>query len=252
MSSCNYGDFSGRLDNFFKSRNINIQEVQRAAQAINAQDTCGPGTQCYRDKKLRELYGISQLAEMAKNIIPEIAYQSRRNYLVFRDGEATYNREDIETIKQGLREDISAIGFDDKADEVSLLIDNFESLLTYETNMNEWLKKYKTDNATLQNKLNNYDKALFTNDRRYHYYSESLTWQTLMNRMIEISYWVIMFFYVAYFLLYQKQYTNKLNIILGLLFASIPFIIHPVLTFEIDNKSIRYYLDKVIRIFTTD
>lgn len=253
MSSCNYGDFSGRLDNFFKSRNINYQDIQKAAKSINAQDaTCGPDTECGRQKRLRELLGIKQLAEMAQNIIPEIVHQSRRNYLVFRDGEYSYNVDDINELKRELVADISSIGFNDKLMEVKTFIGNYNSLKTYESNMREWLDKYQKENDRLRKIIAEDDKTLFTNDRRYHYYSDSLTWQNFLNKMIEIAYWVIMVFYVGYFLLYQKQYTNRINILVGVLFAVIPFIIYPVLTFELDNKSIRYYLDRFVRIFTTD
>jgi hypothetical protein len=139
--------------------------------------------------------------------------------------------------------------FDRRTGRTQTMIDEYEAIQTYNDNMGELLDHNIDKNESLTKEIDDIKSSIFTNDRRYNYYEESIDWQWYVNKIVRFVYWCCVAVYIFYFLLYKGQYVVRRNIAIGAVIFIIPFIISHLLVFQVYGYSIKNILDRFIQLF---
>ena len=230
----------------------NSSDIDKMVKRANQQLECDP--ECQKQKKLEELQQKMIKAEKTLDKAPENLALARRNYYVFKDGEHAYNAKQNTEYSQDAKTEFKEIQeqFKSSANRTQTLIDEYEAITRYEDNMDDILYSEIDKNEKLTKNIDDIKSKIFTNDRRFHYFDESIEWQNKLNLFVMVLYSGLVLYYVLYFLFYQGNYSNRRNIIYGLFLIIFPFIFNFVINFDLlgNGLSIKLILDRIVSIFT--
>lgn len=239
-------------DEILNEMGIDSSEINKLVETVNKDVQCGP--ECQKQKKLEELHQKMIKAEKTLDKAPGNLSLARRNYYVFKDGEHTYNAkqntdysEEAKTCFKKIEEE-----FKSSASRTQTMIDEYEAITRYEDNMDNILYSEIDKKEKITKEIDDIKSKIFTNDRRFHYFDESIEWQNKLNLFVMVLYSGLVLYYVLYFLFYQGNYSNRRNIIYGLFLIIFPFIFNFVINFDLlgNGLSIKLILDRIVSIFT--
>lgn len=238
------------LDNQLKEMGLSSEQLNGMIEMVNKDVMCD--ATCQREKKLEDLYNKMLKAEKNLEDAPNNLANARRSYYIFKDGENNYNNTQQSKLRSDAILDLKKVKeeFDKRVDRTQTMVDEYEAMLVYTENMDELLNTQITKNQRLSKDIDNIKTKIFTNDRRYHYFDESVEWQTYLNNIISFTFWVLIVYYIAYFLLYKGNYTDKRKVLYGLFILLVPFVLTFFITFKLFGVSIKLILDRIISLFT--
>jgi membrane-associated HD superfamily phosphohydrolase len=238
------------LDSQFKKMGFDPSQLNNLVELVNNDVMCGPS--CQREKKLEELRVKMIKAEKNLDNAPENLASARRNYYEFKDGKYNYNNSQKSKFRIDAEKELRTIQkeFDNRSIRTQTMINEYEALLAYNNNMDELLNTEITKNQRLSKDIDTIKAKIFTNDRRYHYFDESIEWQEKLNFFVKLAYYGLIVYFVVYYLIYKGNYTNRKKVIYGLILTAIPFIFNFVITFELFGISIKLILDRIVSLFT--
>lgn len=230
---------------------LGIDTKQLNGLIRNINDGVACDDECQRQRKLTELENIMNNAIQSQETAPEKVATAKRNYYVFRDGLSKYNQTETERLTAEAQEQVDELKttFDRRTARTQTLVDEYEAIKVYSDNLDELMDHNITKNQRLTKNIDDIKTSVFTNDRRYHYYEQSINWQWYVNMFVWITYWVFVIVYIGYFLIYQGNFTVKRNVIYGIIILVVPFILSKLLIFEVYGYSISNVLDRFIQLF---
>lgn len=228
-----------------KSMGFDVSKISSIVDLVNNDAMCGPD--CQRQKKLAELRDAVIAAKKVSEDAPQNLAEARKNYFLYKDGEKGYLEAQL---AEKRKEAIEKIGkmreeFDKRVQRTQTLVDEYEAMWTYNTNVDDLLNTYITTNQRLTKDIDDTKSKVFTNDRRFYYYDQAIGWQWYVNTLVQIGYWSITVAFILYYLLYKGHYTNRNSVIYGAVLLLLPFVITYLFTFTISGYSIQGFLDKM-------
>ena len=243
-------DVNANVDKQFKKLGFDPSQFNNLIELVNNDVMCGPS--CQREKKLEQLQQKMLDAEKHLDNAPENLELARRNYYEFKDGKYNYNNSQKDNFKKDAQKDLMKIqdDFNSRSVRTQTIINEYNALVSYNNNIDELLDTEITKKERLTKDIDKVKSKIFTNDRRYHYFDESIEWQEKLNSFVIFAYWILVLFYIGYFLIYSGNYSNRKNIIYGLVLIAIPFIFNSVITFDLFGISIKLLLDRIVSLIT--
>lgn len=190
----------------------------------NQQTSCGPD--CQKEKKIEDLKSKYESEKANLSQGPENLAESRKNYFVYAFGnkynddfnDKLYTKEandKVNTMKKQHAEDV---------EEITSLINDYESTYIYKGNMSDLSDKYEDENNTLKKEIDTNEKSKATNDRKVYYENQQIEDIQYYKSLIKIVYWVTLVLYTFVFL-YDGFYKNiKMDVML-ILFYIYPYVI---------------------------
>ena len=230
---------------------INTQKIQQATAQINQlikisteSLTCGPDCQ-----KMKTSSDLKQKYMDAQNNILTAPYkldEAKKNYITFTQGDATYNEEheqDLKNTFNKIKINMTAT-FDEAITNAYSLTDIYDSLYTNYQNVFELYKKYLNENKNLQKLVKNTKNDTITNDRKSFY--EMQEYETL-SQWYSIFRWIYIFLIIIFIiamLLFRNNinYSFKSKIFILILFIIYPFVITHLLNYVVQFMQYIYSL----------
>ena len=169
--------------------NFNMNDFNNSINLLNQSVSCGPS--CMNEKKAQELQQNLLAAE--KNVVsaPQQLITAKKDYVTFTQGQSAYNvLNDSELQNQAIAiaNDFQK-NFNNTVKTITENINSYQGILINFDNIYDLYKKYKNDNADLENLLKmNYSDTL-TNDRKSYYEDQGI------NRL-KLYFYFFLFIYI--------------------------------------------------------
>jgi hypothetical protein len=213
------------------------QILEQSADAL----TCGPD--CQTEKKSTDLKQKYLDAETNLVTAPIKLKSAKKDYIVYTQGSAAYNKE------QGSEEKMRAVvlskkmttQFNDAIASTNSLTDIYSSLNSNYQNIEDLYNKYVKENVYLKKGINSTESDTVTNDRKTYYEIQEND---------RLKYWIIFFkwlyaitviIFIIKMILGKSEYSLKIKIGILCLLILYPFVI---------NKILLYLYTIIKRIFT--
>lgn len=245
MGSPTPANFNSILSSFGLDPGIITQLVTTIVEDTSCDE------ECKKRRILSELETALYNAEQQQATAPQQVVEARRKLITFRDGSMAYMQYETERLTEEAQEQIANLrtAFDRRKERVQNLTDQFEAIQTYSENLDELLYHNVDKKQRLTKNISDIKSSVFTNDRRYQYYEQSINWQWYVNMLVWIIYWLFTFVFIGYFLIFKGKFTEKTNVVYGLILLIIPFVLSRILVFEIYGYSISNIFDRFIQLF---
>ena len=209
-----------------------IQTTQTLNELIkqsNEQTACGPD--CQREKKISDLKSKYESTKNNLSQGPENLAEARKNYFVYAFGDKYNNDYNEKLYTKQASDKVNAMKKQHKEDvnEISSLIDDYESAYVYQGNMGDLSQKYEDENKGLKKEIDDNEKEKATNDRKVYYENQQIENIEYYKSLIKIVYWVTLILYTFVFL-YDGFYKDlKMDAILILLYTY-PYVIDKIVS----------------------
>lgn len=206
----------------------------------NSVVTCGPS--CQRQKKIDELKNKYETAKSNYDNGEQIVNNAEKAYLVYANGDVYYYNMLRQRNEKIAKENIDKKekNYIEKIDELKAKDNELNILKKNKKKLNEYNNLLKKKYDEIINKIEDFNKVVYTSDRKAYYENEELNSIKSKNNTYFIIYFVIFSILCIYILLIKKDY-NKLVIIKLSIYLLIPFIGLYIL--DIIVKFINYILD---------
>jgi hypothetical protein len=187
--------------------------IDQATQAIS----CGPDCQNQQtSEQLKQTYLNAQtnLATAPNNV-----YVSRKNYIVYDEGQPAYD-ELINTELSQQAQSLSSYyqtSFNSECQNINFNIDTYSGLLINLKNVSDLYFKYKMDNTEMLKQLKDETNDILTNDRKTYYQDQGINNLNLYYHYFFLLIYIIV---VLCYLVYNFMYTSQLSILVrGIIFV---------------------------------
>jgi hypothetical protein len=187
--------------------------IDQATQAIS----CGPDCQNQQtSEQLKQTYLNAQtnLATAPNNV-----YVSRKNYIVYDEGQPAYD-ELINTELSQQAQSLSSYyqtSFNSECQNINFNIDTYSGLLINLKNVFDLYFKYKMDNTEMLKQLKDETNDILTNDRKTYYQDQGIDNLNLYYHYFFLLIYIIV---VLCYLVYNFMYTSQLSILVrGIIFV---------------------------------
>ena len=229
-----------------KAMGFDMSSVTQIINAANNDASCGP--ECKRQRKLAELRDAMIAAKKASDDAPQNLADARKNYYLYRDGQKGYMDAQLLASRKVAQGKTAKLDneFQARAERVQTLVDELEAMRVYNANTDDLLNKYSSENHGLVKDIDDTKTRAFTNDRRFHYYEQTIGWQWYINKFVTLSYWLLVAVYIGYYILYKGHYTDKRKWVYGAGLVALPYVITFLLTFSLYGYSIQGFADRMI------
>ena len=232
-------------------KNYSLEDQQKLYSFINnlvdkSNDslTCGPI--CQREKQIQELKQEYLDAQLNEQTAPLHYEEAKKNYIVYKDGEAKYNKirlKELETKADALINQMEK----KFKEQITLILKSnqyLETEIINSKNTLELLEEYKIKDELLNLEKENKIHEVITNDRKSYYENQELGsikgWTTLLL-------WI--YFIAVIVLSIEVLFSPKLKIpikfIILILFYFYPFIIFSITSvlykFLVNGRKTFYY-----------
>jgi len=195
--------------------------IDEAAKAVS----CNP--ECQRQKKIDELKQKYLDAKTNLASGPNNVYVSRKNYVVFDQGEPAYN----DLITNELTKEAEKItsfykkNFDDESQNILFSIKTYSGLIVNKQNVYDLYLKYKEENIELFDKLKHETNDVLTNDRKTYYQDQGISnLGFVYYYILVIIYAIFVLGFVIFNFIFPTQTSFKIRIALFVLMILLPFI----------------------------
>ena len=187
--------------------------IDQATQAIS----CGPDCQNQQtSEKLKQTY---LNAETNLATAPNNVYVSRKNYIVYDEGQPAYD-ELINTELSQQAQSLSSYyqtSFNSECQNINFNIETYSGLLINLKNVFDLYFKYKKDNTKMFKQLKDEANDILTNDRKTYYQDQGID-----NLKFYYHYFFLLIYIIVVlcYLVYNFMYTSQLSILVrGIIFV---------------------------------
>ena len=187
--------------------------IDQATQAIS----CGPDCQNQQtSEQLKQTYLNAQtnLATAPNNV-----YVSRKNYIVYDEGQPAYD-ELINTELSQQAQSVSSYyqtSFNSECQNINFNIETYSGLLINLKNVFDLYFKYKMDNTEMLKQLKDETNDILTNDRKTYYQDQGIDNLNLYYHYFFLLIYIIV---VLCYLVYNFMYTSQLSVLVrGIIFV---------------------------------
>ena len=194
--------------------------IEQASQAV----TCDAN--CQKQKTNEELEQNYLNAQTNLATAPNNVYVSRKNLIVYEQGEPAYDELiDSELLQQA--EQLSTYfntNFNDECQNVLFNVETYNGLLINLINVFDLYVKYKKENIDLFKKLKDEKGDILTNDRKTYYQDQGINnLKFFYSYVILIIYIIAVICYVAFSVLYPSNLSILLRVVILILMILLPF-----------------------------
>ena len=187
--------------------------IDQATEAIS----CGPDCQNQQtSEQLKQTYLNAQtnLATAPNNV-----YVSRKNYIVYDEGQPAYD-ELINTELSQQAQSLSSYyqtSFNSECQNINFNIETYSGLLINLKNVFDLYFKYKMDNTEMLKQLKDETNDILTNDRKTYYQDQGIDNLNLYYHYFFLLIYIIV---VLCYLVYNFMYTSQLSVLVrGIIFV---------------------------------
>lgn len=194
--------------------------IDQATQAIS----CGPDCQNQQtSEQLKQTYLNAQtnLATAPNNV-----YVSRKNYIVYDEGQPAYD-ELINTELSQQAQSLSSYyqtSFNSESQNINFNIETYSGLLINLKNVFDLYFKYKKDNTKMIKQLKDEANDILTNDRKTYYQDQGIdNLKFYYHYFFLLIYIIVVLCYVVYNFMYTSQLSILVRGIIFVLMILLPF-----------------------------
>ena len=194
--------------------------IDQATQAISCGSDC-QNKQTSEQLKQDYLNAKTNLATAPNNV-----YVSRKNYIVYEEGQPAYDQLIISELTQKA-ESLSSYyqtNFESECQNINFNVQTYSGLLINLINIFDLYLKYKKENIELQKKLKEETNDILTNDRKTYYQDQGIdNLQFFYHYFLLLIYIIVVLCYVVYNFMYTTQLSVLVRIILFIVMVLLPF-----------------------------
>lgn len=194
------------------------QKINKILEQSYSALICGPS--CQKEKITKELKQKYLDAQTNLKTAPDQLEKTKRNYVIYSQGESKYNaiqEEELKKIAEEISSNITTL-FDDELTNAYTMNSYLETATTNSEYTEDLLEIYLKQNEDLMKQLKESQSDIVTNDRKTYYENEAID---------NLSLWYILFwrsFYLVYIILFLTLLTMKKY---GALVASVLLFFYP-------------------------
>jgi hypothetical protein len=163
--------------------------------------------------------------------------KSKKDYYVFKSGEANYNtmREDelkqkAEQIKQQI-----ANKFSEETSNAKTMNSYYNTQIINSGNSNELYEEYVKKNAVLEKTIKNSHGDVLTNDRKTYYENEAIDTAKLWHKFLMICYYILLVAYVISIFVSDTEMSRVKQFTILIALVLYPFIIDAIVKWVLTN-----------------
>ena len=187
--------------------------IDQATQAIS----CGPD--CQNQQTSEQLKQDYLNAQTNLATAPNNVYVSRKNYIVYDEGQPAYD-ELINTELSQQAQSLSSYyqtSFNSECQNINFNIETYSGLLINLKNVFDLHFKYKMDNTEMLKQLKDETNDILTNDRKTYYQDQGIDNLNLYYHYFFLLIYIIV---VLCYLVYNFMYTSQLSVLVrGIIFV---------------------------------
>jgi hypothetical protein len=240
MPKCSINDLSqedlntltNNITKKFNNSNLQTAKVNNLIDQATDAVLCNP--QCQFEREAAALEQLYLTAETNIETAPMQLFESRKNYMVFTEGQSEYNQymTNLLTAKAEKTTTEFTKRFDSETKELESFNYTYNALVINFKNVVDLYIKYKKENIELKKQLKEDVADIFTNDRKSFYEDQQL--DTLKNYyfyLLLLMYFVCVLFFIILFLTYPSNYNWKITVGVLICLIILPFISYWILAF---------------------
>jgi len=194
--------------------------IDKATKAISCDSNCQK-RKTSEELKQKYLNAQTNLATAPNNV-----YVSRKNYIVYEQGQPTYDKL-IETELSKQAQTLSTYyqtNFEDERQNINFNLNTYSGLLANIVNVFELYLKYKKENIMLFKQLKEETNDVFTNDRKTYYQDQGInTLNYFYHYFLLLIYIIVVLYYVVCNFMYTSQSSMVVRVIILVLMVLLPF-----------------------------
>lgn len=194
--------------------------IEQAAQSISCDSECQK-KQTNDELKQKYLNAQTNLATAPNNV-----YVSRKNYIVYEQGQPVYD----ELIDKELLEKAQTLtsyyqsNFNAECGNIDFNVNTYSGLLINLVNVFDLYLKYKNENITLFKQLKEETNDVLTNDRKTYYQDQGIdNLKFFYHYFLLLIYIIVVLCYVAYNFMYTSNLSVVVRVIILILMILLPF-----------------------------
>jgi hypothetical protein len=184
-------------------------------------------SECQRQQKDDELKKAYMDAQTNLATAPNNVYVSRKNYVVFDQGQPAYD----ELIDRELSQQAQKLSsyyqtnFNDESKNINFNINTYSGLLINLKNIFDLYLKYKEENIKLFKQLKHETSDVLTNDRKTYYQDQGIdNLKFYYHYFFLLIYVITILAYIVYNFMYPSQFSILVRVIFLGLMILLPFI----------------------------
>lgn len=199
--------------------------LEQSAQTL----LCGPA--CQREQNLSTLKQKYLNAQTNLQTAPIQLEETKKKYIILKDGEAAYNQLKMEELKKKAKELISEIEnkFKLQASNAKLMNTYLDTELINTQNTKELLMEYNVKDELLVKKFADKKSETITNDRKSYYENQELDRLNSWSTFLYILYYFFLLILCTEIIFYEKI-KLPFKIVLIFIFFFYPFIISRIMS----------------------
>lgn len=219
-----------------KFNNSNLQTAKVNKLIDQATDAVLCNSQCQWEREAAALEQLYLTAETTIETAPMQLFESRKNYMVFTEGQNEYNQYMIDLLTAKAEKTTTEFTkrFDGETKELESFNYTYNALVINFKNVVDLYIKYKKENIELKKQLKEDVNDIVTNDRKTFYEDQQL--DSLKNYyfyLLLLMYLVCVLFFIILFLTYPSNYNWKITLGVLICLIILPFISYWLLAFVI-------------------
>ena len=218
---------SKQINETKKNNNINnnLDKFNSMIDKATAAISCGP--ECQRQKKDEELKQAYLNAQTNLATAPNNVYVSRKNYVVFDQGQVAYDELiDSELLQKA--EKLSTYyqtNFNDESQNIIFNTNTYSGLLVNLKNIFDLFLKYKEENIKLFKQLKEETSDVLTNDRKTYYQDQGIdNLKFYYHYFLLLIYIIVIMVYIVYNFVYTSQLSILVRVVILGVMVLLPFI----------------------------
>lgn len=194
--------------------------IDQATQAVSC------GSDCQNQKTSEQLRQDYLNAKTNLATAPNNVYVSRKNYIVYEEGQPAYDQLIISELTQKA-ESLSSYyqeNFESECKNISFNVETYSGLLINLINVFDLYLKYKKENIELHKKLKEETNDILTNDRKTYYQDQGIdNLNFFYHYFLLLIYIIVVLWYVVYNFMYTTQLSVMVRIVLFIVMVLLPF-----------------------------
>ncbi len=207
-------------DALLKQQMANAQSLQKTIDNVQDNIACGKGTQCYFQKHSAELEAIYKSKQTNKATAPEQLAKARKNYYVFSQGEAGFQKEEQARLSTVADKMIGTLkkAHTENVDNINTAIGKYNYALKYHEQLLSELERLYEEDKELAQKIDDEIAGLKTADRKVYYENNEIEGIDLWVTVLTGLYWLIFAIFAGLFIIRSLWKDKKyIAILIGLI-----------------------------------
>jgi chromosome segregation ATPase len=203
--------------------NNNDEVINKFIDFANETISCGPS--CQRERKIQKLKEKYETIKSNYNNGEERIAEAKKEYLIYAKGDVYYYQMLREQNKNKAMKnmDKKQINYEKKINELRRIERNNNILNTNLQQLQGYYDNLEKENNNITDKINEFEKIVYTSDRKAYYENEELKDIKSKNLVYKIIYFLILTILAIYIVLIKKDY-KKITLIKLFIYLILPFI----------------------------